>query len=321
MNFADIKNLASNVANLAKVKTTQYAPEILMGVGIVSGGATVVLACKATLNVEDILDDANEKMEKIEGAYSGELKIKEGAEYSEADYRQDKFVVRVQTGVALAKLYAPAATTAVLSVACVLSAYGILKKRNVALLGLYKASEKALRDYRKRVAEAVGEEKEHDIYHGLHEEKIEEEVTDEKGKVKKVKTKVKVADPHIPSPYARFFDECNPNWSKSPADNKYLLECAQNQLNNLLRARQIGNPGDHGYKPGVVFLNEAYDMLGFDRTEAGQYVGWTSDTETGDGFIEFFMYEDAYQKREFINGYERSILLDFNVDGVVADIL
>ena len=329
--ISTVKNTVTNVARLAKFKVNKYSPEILLGAGLVAGVGTVVLACRATLKAEEITADAHEKLEKIESVKTGKVGIKEGETYSYEDYRKDKFIVRAQTCTALAKEYAPAVTAGVLSVVCVLSAYGILKKRNAVVLGLYKASEKAFQTYRQRVRDEFGPEKERDIYLGLREEKVEERVEQENGSIKKVKTKVKISDPNMPSPYARFFDECNPNWSKNPASNKQFLELAQNQLNQMLRARQIGRPGDPNYKPGVVFLNEAYHMLGFDApsyrmdgsglSEIGQMVGWTSDPEAGDGFIDFFMYEDVYQKREFVNGYERSILLDFNVDGYIADLI
>ena len=67
-----------------------------------------------------------------------------------------------------------------------------------------------------------------------------------------------------------------------------------------------------------------YDALGFDRTQAGQIVGWVYDEKnpTGDNFIDFGIYDiNDPQKVRFINGHERSILLDFNVDGNVYELL
>lgn len=106
------------------------------------------------------------------------------------------------------------------------------------------------------------------------------------------------------SPYARFFDEASANWVKDPEINHIFVQCQQNFANNLLIAR------------GHLFLNEVYDMLGIDRSSAGQVVGWVISGD-GDNFVDFGMFE-AHSAR-FVNGYERSILLDFNVDGVVVD--
>lgn len=39
-----------------------------------------------------------------------------------------------------------------------------------------------------------------------------------------------------------------------------------------------------------------------------------------DNFIDFGVFDgDRPRARDFVNGYERSILLDFNVDGASAD--
>jgi hypothetical protein len=49
-------------------------------------------------------------------------------------------------------------------------------------------------------------------------------------------------------------------------------------------------------------------------------VGWI-DGGDGDGYVDFGIYDIAAvnNRREFINGYEPSIILDFNVDGVIWD--
>ena len=63
-----------------------------------------------------------------------------------------------------------------------------------------------------------------------------------------------------------------------------------------------------------------------DNSSAGQVVGWFYDPEReeGDNFIDFNLYrldgEDGGERRRaFINGHERSVLLDFNVDGIIYD--
>ena len=74
-------------------------------------------------------------------------------------------------------------------------------------------------------------------------------------------------------------------------------------------------------KKGHLYLNEVYDLLGIEKTNAGRVVGWMYDEKnpTGDNLVDFGMYDSSNErKRMFINGYERSILLDFNVDGVIT---
>ena len=109
------------------------------------------------------------------------------------------------------------------------------------------------------------------------------------------------------SPYARWFNEKCVGWCKDSETNKFFLLHQQAYANELLKAR------------GYLFLNEIYDMLGIPRTKAGQVVGWVFDKENpiGDNFVNFGLYDN--QNEDFVNGYENSILLDFNVDGMILD--
>jgi hypothetical protein len=89
-----------------------------------------------------------------------------------------------------------------------------------------------------------------------------------------------------------------------------FLKTQQAYLNDILRIR------------GHVFLNEVYDALGLERTQAGALVGWISNNVDGDCYIDFGLFDGERPRvRDFVNGNERSILLDFNVDGVIYDLL
>ena len=86
------------------------------------------------------------------------------------------------------------------------------------------------------------------------------------------------------------------------------LKAQQNSFNDLLRAR------------GHVFLNEVYDGLGLERSQAGAVVGWVLGD--GDNYVDFGIFDgDKPRARDFVNGLEASILLDFNVDGVIYDLI
>lgn len=107
--------------------------------------------------------------------------------------------------------------------------------------------------------------------------------------------------------YACWFNEKCVAWTKDPERNFQFLRLQQNYANELLKAR------------GYLFLNDVYDMLGIPRTKAGQVVGWVYDQDNpiGDDFVNFGFYD--HHNEDFINGYENSILLDFNVDGMILD--
>lgn len=289
----------------------KHSPEILLVLGITGTVASAILACRATLKVEGVLDEHKEKVDKVHYAWE---KVKDGEipldNYSEQDYKKDLVVAYTQTTVNFIKLYGPAITLGVASIACIIGSHGILRKRNIALVAAYKAVEEGFNAYRKRVVEEHGEEADYMYKNGLHKQEITEMAyTDADGvKHKAQKKQVLVEDPNGLSVYARFFDESCEQWSKNPEYNLMFLRAQQNYYNDMLKSR------------GHVFLNEVYDALGIPRTQAGAIVGWVIG-ENGDNFIDFGVFDgDRPRARDFVNGYERSILLDFNVDGVIYDL-
>ncbi|MDD4154925.1 MAG: DUF6353 family protein [Bacilli bacterium] len=288
-----------------------HSPEILLGIGIVGTVASTVLACRATSRAELVIENHKEKVDKINYAWQnvqdGEIAIED---YSEKDKQKDLVVAYTQTSVDFIKLYGPAITLGVASIACIFASHGIMKKRNVALIAAYKAVEEGFASYRRRVIEEHGEEADYMYKHGLRKQEITEPgYTDENGvKHKAQKKQVLVGeDPNELSVYARFFDESCAQWSKNPEYNLMFLRAQQNYYNDMLKSR------------GHVFLNEVYDALGIPRTQAGAVVGWVIGK--GDDYIDFGIFDgDKPRARDFVNGYERSILLDFNVDGVIYDL-
>lgn len=308
-NISSVK-LAVSKAGLVLKK---HSPEILLGVGAVSTVAGVALCGKQTLKADAIVRAYEDQLHKVELIHDGIMPdgTEFTGEYSENDYKKDKITVYVNMGKDLAKCYAPVVTFVGLGLVCFLSAHNIISKRNVALAGAYKLSEEAFRKYRDRVVESLGEDKDREFYYGFKDEEVEKKVKDEKtGESKTVKTTVKnVPYGQMVSQYSRIFDEANVNWSKDPSMNKAFVQNAQDLANQKLRAQ------------GYIFLNDVYKLLGFEPSSAGQLVGWVLNGD-GDGFIDFNMYElNNPAKVEFINGDERSIILDFNVDGVMYELI
>ena len=116
----------------------------------------------------------------------------------------------------------------------------------------------------------------------------------------------------MPSDYAKFFDVGNDNWQKDAEHNLWYLKQQQNWANDKLRSQ------------GYLFLNDVYDLLGIPRTKAGQIVGWLYRPEdpSRDSYVDFGIYDYTKEvNRDFVNGYERTILLDFNVDGPIYDLI
>lgn len=294
-----LKNLVmnKNVA-MAMLKTQKHSPTLLFGAGVVGVVGTVVLSSRATLRVGDILDETNKNLEMIASVDENHPKYEE---YSEQDRTRDKAIVYTQTALKIGKLYLPAFALGVISIGCLTGSHHILSRRNVALSAAYAGLEKTFKEYRGRVIESIGEEKEAHIWQPM--EKVDA-VDPETGK--KVKLEVKSATGG--SPYKVLFDEFNKNWNPEVQYNQFFLQSQQNFANDKLRAN------------GFLFLNEVHELLGLEKTKAGQIVGWVWNGD-GDNYVSFGIFEDNNAGMLFATGQERSIWLDFNVDGPVLDIL
>lgn len=296
------------VAIKSAMKLKKYSPELYLAAGIGCFVGAVVAGSKATLKAQAILDEHRENLESIK-------EVKEdpqfAEEYSDADYRKDLAIVYGQTGLKFTKNYALTAGLVVAGTFFILGSYKIMKTRYAMLSASYSALQKMFDIYRKRVKEDQGEEKDLDYMYGRQHVTVEEEVTDEKGKTKKVKSNGVIFEGKQFSQYARFFDESCDQWTKDPTYN----------LDFLIRMQQVANEKLHATAAeggkGFICLNEIYESLGIPKTAEGQQVGWVEGN--GDGYIDFGIHSGFVPNRRFVNGYERVILLDFNVDGYILD--
>lgn len=289
----------------------KHSPEILVVAGAVGAVASAVMACKATLKVHEIIEEKEETLAEIQEAVeNGENST--GNPYNEEDARKDVGLVYLQTGVKFAKLYGPAVLLGTLSITAMVSSNVILKKRNVALMAAYTTLDKGFKEYRGRVIERFGKELDHELRYNIKAKEVEEKVVKEDGTEETVKKTVNVIDPTSISDYAVIYDDGCTGWTKDPELNKFFLKSQERYANDRLKAK------------GHLFLNEVYDMLGVPRTKAGQIVGWIYDEKhpNGDNFVDFGMLDiNDERKRDFMNGYERNIVLDFNVDGPIYDLI
>jgi acetylornithine deacetylase/succinyl-diaminopimelate desuccinylase-like protein len=245
-----------------------------------------------------------------------EVTVKEDDE----EVKKAGFNVRLQTAIKIAKLYAPAALLLGASLGAITASHVVLRRRNAALTAAYAIVHSSFDEYRKRVRNELGAEKDLEFRFGTAEREIMEEGPN--GPELRV---IKGLDPdaikkeiEAGRTYARIFDEDNDNWSDVPMQNQHLIQMV---LNHARDALQIN---------GHIFLSDVYDMLGFKRTLASTQVGWVRDVridpETGkqmnDGYIDFGLWSDGlYKGKEWVKGNPKAFLLDFNVDGVITDML
>lgn len=292
LNIKAIKFAASRALMVVK----KHAPEILAVTGVVGVVAGTVECCKSTKKIEPVTEQMAYDIERVNDTMDGNERKKELA------------AIYIRGGFDIAKIYAPAVSLEVCGIACLLGAYGIMRRRNIALLGAYKTLSDLFATYRERVVDEYGEDVDFKMLNG-YERVVDGETGD---------SAIVVADTDniSYSGYARIFDEYNPNWDPNPGVNRFRLAQTQAWANNLLKAR------------GHLFLNEVYDELGFDRTPAGAIVGWVLDGPNSDGFVDFGIYNivDSHGnvdpcKSDFINARTPSVFLDFNVDGIIWDLI
>lgn len=289
----------------------KHSPEIMVVTGVFGAVAGAVLACKATTKLQSILDESKEQVDAVHEVLEDKNISEE--KYSEEDSKKDLAIIYVQTGLKIAKLYAPAVGIGVLSIASILTGHNILRKRNLALAAAYTVVDTGFKEYRGRVVERFGKELDNELKNNIKAVTVEETVVNEDGTETKVERVVHEANPNFGSTYARFFDCGCTGWDDDPEYSLMFLRRQQDYANDMLKQK------------GHLFLNEVYDMFNIPRTHAGQIVGWVYDKngETGargDNYVDFGIYDlNDEDKRCFVNGKEKVILLDFNVDGVIIN--
>lgn len=310
-----VKTAVQGVMGNKLLVLQKHEPEIFIGVGLVCFGGAIVTACTATLHIEDILDEHNERLEKIK---SGETNPKLTEEYTPEKAMRDRTVLYIQTATKIGKKYVPTVTLAALGTVCILKAHNVMSTRNVALMAAYKASEEAYNAYRNRVKEELGEEKDEQFLYGYSVEETKEKVKDpETGKTKTVKKEEIVRKGDVANIYTRFFDESNPNWYDHPdkhvvaEQNKFFLLTTLDRLNNRMISM------------GHIMANEVWEALGMDHCPSGAVVGKLWDPAHGyDELLDFGIFDDDNEiKRMFVNGDETSIMINPNFDGVIYDLI
>lgn len=307
----EIVNKMTRSLHKVGFKFKKHSPEILVTVGVVGAVASAVMACKATLKVNDIMDETKETIETIHDCVGKGLKTSDGEEYTQEVANKDLAITYVQTGWKLVKLYGPSVALGVASIGCMVGSNQILRKRNIALGAAFTAVDKSFKEYRGRLIERFGKDLDRELRFGTKAKQVEETIVDEKGNETTVTKTVEVVDPNVThSIYSAVFCEGNTGWTKNAELNKVFLLQQQNYANDKLRLN------------GVLTLNEVYDMLGIQRTAYGQLAGWvyTEDSSIGDNFVDFGIFDVSDEKKcDFVNGFERSIILDFNCIGNILD--
>lgn len=284
----------------AQLTVRKHSPEILMVAGVIGTVAGAVMACKETLELEDVLDECKQEKMELEEQYAMCEK------YSEDALKKDQVKLTIKQAAKIVKLYAPSVIMEVTSIGVIFASNDIMRKRNASMAAAYATLNSMYKRYRQNVIESYGEEVDKDMRFGVKHEKVTE--IDEDGN--KVKIDARIVDLDNTalaiSDYSRFFQAgCKGFDASSGRYNLLYLKGIQAMFNNKLIA------------DGYVMLNDVYRELGFDTIPEGWSIGWVYDETNpiGDNYIDFGLYEARNKNQRAVNDWEPVILMDFNVDG------
>jgi hypothetical protein len=270
------------------LRTKHHSPALLFGAGIVGLGATVILACRATLKVEEVLTEHAKDMHDI-NRIENSSNIRSS---DDQDYDQMRRHITVTTSLKLVKLYAPTAVAGVVTVACLTTSHRQLTNRNAQLAAAYVTLQRFLEGYRGRVREAIGEDREKEVYYAATPVELAQDTPNGP-------KKIYGTAPGQRSPYSQMFDDNNPNFQESATFNEHFFRIQGELLTNKLRSQ------------GHLFLNEVYDRLGLPRTATGSECGWLSGSKNSDDFVDII----AIPMHDFHGSY----MLDFNAAGYIVN--
>lgn len=275
----------------------KFTPQVLLGAGVVGIIATTVLASKATLNLESVLDKHRADIDTVNEA----AHIKTSEEYPSTAHKRDLTLIHLRTFKELSKLYALPVGLGIVSISMIIGAQGIQYKRTGAAIAAFKTVENRFKHYRSRVAEEFGFEKDEEFARGYNVEKI----VDEEGVEH---TNVTIDGVKL-NETLYFFEPDNVNWKNSPEYNLNYVRAQETFANQRLSAR------------GHLFLNEVLSDLGLPHTKEGAILGWVLD-ENGANHIDLGIVDcQSPSSRVFGADGEMGecIMLDIKTDGIIWD--
>lgn len=220
------KSKMAQLMRVAKTSITKHSPEILTGIGIAGMITTTVLAVKATPKAIRLIEEAKEE--------------------------KGEDLTKAETIKTCWKAYIPAAATCVASTACLIGASSVSIRRNAMLATAYKLSETAFSEYKEKVVETIGDEKEKVVREKVSEERIK----------KNPITKNEV----IMTDYGdtQFYETLSGRYFKSDIEQ---IKKVVNYLNKDMLQDMFG----------TISLNEFYDELELERIDLGDELGWRVD--------------------------------------------
>lgn len=229
--MSKISSAIKTLATTAKMKAIEDKPQLLIAGGVtLLIGAGVVACVQTARKMNDILDEAADKIDGLNCLPSEELQT-DGSTltYTDKERAHDIFMVKLRTTGKIVVLYSPAIAMASVGVVLVGLGTGEFKRRHAITLGTLNSTIESYKAYRKRIIDKYGEEADKYGLYGLKsEEYTEEEIDEETGKKRKVKKIRDIFDPDdlnpSGSPYFRRIGPGTALWEEWHGDPIYIRQ-------------------------------------------------------------------------------------------------
>lgn len=218
MNKIDLHGLFES----GKTFATKHSPEILTGLGIAGMVTTTIFAVKATPKALMLIEE-----KKLD-----------------LDVEELKPIEVVRT---VWPCYISPIALGALSIVCLVGANSVHARRSAALATAYTLSESALKEYREKVVETIGEKKEKVVRDAIAKEKIEKDPVSKK--------EVVITN----NGDSLCYEPLSGRYFKSDIEK---IRKAVNELNRQLLF------------DSYVSLNDFYDGIGLAGTKIGEDLGW-----------------------------------------------
>lgn len=313
----DLKEIGRGMLGKIQIGLMKNAPDIKFFGGLGCVGVGTVMACSATMHLNDILEEHQAFLQEVRDAKNN----MSGADLEAHRKEFDALVAKryFKTFKDIGKLYALPVAIELLGAASLVSSRNEYKERNAELAAAVAAIGTHFKDYRANVREQLGEEAEKDIFHNIKTKEVETVVTDENGEQKTVKESLRTFEK--PASYTFMFDAGCEYWVPDPVRNAAYLHSMQELANQRIRERARGNGGR-----AYMFVSEVLGDM-FPRVSLPKWTyicGWIYDEKNpvGDNYIDFGVFHsDLEPTKRFVKGLEANVLLDFNCDGVIYDLI
>lgn len=153
------KNAIIAAAKTAAVFLKKNESRIELGAGIASLVGCVIVSSKATLKINDILDEGKADLEKVN---TGLEMVKEGKvspeEYTEKDAATDRFIAYRKMVIKMIKNYLPAVVFGVVGIGLLLKSHAVMESRVKELASEVAAISSSFMNYRQNVVNELGED-------------------------------------------------------------------------------------------------------------------------------------------------------------------